>query len=708
MIPYRTRQRTRKAEKIDTFLLHRLVQAVTIAAGLGVIARSVPLRAVPSHIVECRGNAMPEKDALLEQALKQAKAKKMFFAFVPKGAADGRLIVARTKIPAKAIAELKKEIGGANAVTGKCYGGDDGNMVFQVAKAAPTTLEPALKKVVHRDTGLTIKPDVQLVADADVEEVETADAAPTAAGDPRAEFTARLKALLPEIQKIQTTASPAVAQQIKTWASQAAELAGKHDFRAAGALLDKIEAALKVVAAGPVAATASPPTLKSISISPANPVLTGGWQRQFKAMGLFSDGTSKDVTNSVVWSAAPASVISIQPTTGLASANPGAGTGVVTATDASGQIHASANVTVQADPMPTLSPGEDAKAEIFADMAADLEAATPDVAALKTLADKPENAGILDELIESMDDKTPQKVFEAAIEARFGIKVRQYEHHDPAHLSRLSGATAVSPDLPDKSLKRVYELLTKVPLSHVKKNPNLTDIIRFTKDEGGAAWSSTGKVYLYCGRAGDKKTQELNDPSELPEVEDACKAKPGKAPAYFDFATLHEVGHAVDAQNGFMNKHQTHEEYGAWQITNPGDIAKVAAAHFHFDLAYITAKLTDAPATTPKRPDHVREDEWKKLLETVDNWCEGIRDRGGNGFWRDPAKSHDLAIGGRVYQEAYNDQNIWVSYSLAARKKGITGYQFRAPGEWFAELYAAFESGKLKDNHPSMAWLKTL
>ena len=623
---------------------------------------------------------MAEKDALLEQALKQARLKKMFFAFIPKGGADGKLIVSKVKIPPKQIAETKKEIGGANPVTGKCFGGDDGSMVFQVAKAAPPTLGPALKKVIHRDSGLTIKPDVQVVADADAEEVEAPDPTPASAGDSLAKFTARLKAILPEIQKVQTSAAPAVAQQIKTWANQAAELAGKHDFPAAFTLLDKVEAALKVVTSSSAAAPAA--SLKSITISPANPVLTSGWQRQFKAMGQFADGTSNDVTNSVTWGASPDAVVSIQPTTGLATAKPGAGTGVVTATDASGQIRASANVTVQSDPMPTLAPDENARAEIFADMAADLEAATPDVAALKSLADKPENAGILDELIESMDDKTPQKIFEAAIEARFGIKVRQFEHHNPAHLAKLSGATAVSPDLPDKSLKRVYELLTKVPLSHVKNNPKLTDIIRFTKDDGGAAWTSTGKVYLYCGRAGDKQTQELNDPSELPEVEDACKAKPGPAPAYFDFATLHEVGHAVDAQNGFMSKHQTHEEYGGWQITNPANIAQIAAAHFRCDEGYITAKLTDASADTPKKPEKMREDDWKKLLEKVDNWCEGIRDRGGNGFWRDPAKSHDLAIDGTVYQEAYSDQNIWVSYSLAAQKKAspVTSSGRRASG----------------------------
>ena len=49
-----------------------------------------------------------------------------------------------------------------------------------------------------------------------------------------------------------------------------------------------------------------------------------------------------------------------------------------------------------------------------------------------------------------------------------------------------------------------------------------------------------------------------------------------------------------------------------------------------------------------------------------------------------------------------------MSYDLGERGKGITGYQFRAPGEWFAEIYAAYHSGKLKDGHPAAGWLKDL
>jgi peptidoglycan hydrolase-like protein with peptidoglycan-binding domain len=111
-------------------------------------------------------------DADLAAALKQAKSKTMFFAFIQKGS-DGQLIVSKSKVTSKQIADAKKEAGGGTPVTGKCFGGEDGTLVFQVAKAAPT-LGAALKKVAQRDAGVAIKPDVQVAADADAEDAGAA------------------------------------------------------------------------------------------------------------------------------------------------------------------------------------------------------------------------------------------------------------------------------------------------------------------------------------------------------------------------------------------------------------------------------------------------------------------------------------------------------------------------------------------------------
>jgi hypothetical protein len=115
---------------------------------------------------------VPDADLLV--ALKQAKLKKMFFAFIPKGT-DGKLIVSKKKIPPKLIAEAKKEISGGPPVTGKCFG-EAGTMVFEVAKPAAPTVTAAVKRVAKRETGLTIDPEFRLASDADAEETEDSGA----------------------------------------------------------------------------------------------------------------------------------------------------------------------------------------------------------------------------------------------------------------------------------------------------------------------------------------------------------------------------------------------------------------------------------------------------------------------------------------------------------------------------------------------------
>src|SRR5262245_55756081 len=108
----------------------------------------------------------------------------MFFAFVPKGS-DGKLIVSKKKIPPKEIAEAKKEISGGMPVTGKCFG-EDGTMVFLVAKPAPPALSAVVKKVAKRETGLTIDPEFRVASDADAEEAEVTGAPAAVASTPPA------------------------------------------------------------------------------------------------------------------------------------------------------------------------------------------------------------------------------------------------------------------------------------------------------------------------------------------------------------------------------------------------------------------------------------------------------------------------------------------------------------------------------------------
>ena len=71
-------------------------------------------------------------------------------------------------------------------------------------------------------------------------------------------------------------------------------------------------------------------------------------------------------------------------------------------------------------------------------------------------------------------------------------------------------------------------------------------------------------------------------------------------------------------------------------------------------------------------------------------------------------------FGGRYFQRAYpgtgnkadRKRNAqWVSFQVDSRKDAVSQYQYRAPGEWFAELYAHYYLGTL-EGHPLYRWFK--
>ncbi|MCB9760725.1 MAG: hypothetical protein H6739_12860 [Alphaproteobacteria bacterium] len=47
----------------------------------------------------------------------------------------------------------------------------------------------------------------------------------------------------------------------------------------------------------------------------------------------------------------------------------------------------------------------------------------------------------------------------------------------------------------------------------------------------------------------------------------------------------------------------------------------------------------------------------------------------------------------------------WFLYRFEARKLMVSNYQFNAPPEWFAELYAMYYLGRLPQGHPAQRWL---
>lgn len=93
------------------------------------------------------------------------------------------------------------------------------------------------------------------------------------------------------------------------------------------------------------------PTMVSLSLSPPSAVVAKGRTQQIKVTGTFSDGTTQDVTGSVAWTVAPATVAAVSQT-GLVST---LALGTATISAISGSMSASAVLTVSPPALASLA-----------------------------------------------------------------------------------------------------------------------------------------------------------------------------------------------------------------------------------------------------------------------------------------------------------------------------------------------------------------
>jgi hypothetical protein len=196
--------------------------------------------------------------------------------------------------------------------------------------------------------------------------------------------------------------------------------------------------------------------------------------------------------------------------------------------------------------------------------------------------------------------------------------------------------------------------------------------------------------------------------------------------SYFDFTTLHEVGHAVDAKINFMGQRMGNAAFGGWEEPNAVD---AVADHFGTKggfyarhsggakkatkadlkallIKYLNERDSDKPAD-PHGTLGSLIDDWDDIVDDpIIKACElgmNVDDAAWEGG---AAKAAQIQVDGRCFHNSYGG-STWVSYDYASRAPtGVSTYQWRAPGEWFAEIYALYYLGKLRENHPLTKWFK--
>jgi hypothetical protein len=219
-----------------------------------------------------------------------------------------------------------------------------------------------------------------------------------------------------------------------------------------------------------------------------------------------------------------------------------------------------------------------------------------------------------------------------------------------------------------------------------------------TRYEGGGAGSG-------AYNEGKKEAKLAYDPAKLDKKNKAAdKGDPLFGVTRFDKVVRHEIGHAVDKKVGGSDALCALEGNGAWADYGANHTAVVAAmlgsstcvkdlggpAQQAVIDAIVAAMSAGKPGDTDANIDKIDDkviSAKDKVSVKADPVVDCARKCGtGKNPWYNDGNYVDL--GGRYFQASYGKK--WLSYGKAARDKKVSQYQFRAPGEWFAESYATY------------------
>jgi hypothetical protein len=173
---------------------------------------------------------------------------------------------------------------------------------------------------------------------------------------------------------------------------------------------------------------------------------------------------------------------------------------------------------------------------------------------LNELCGSKEGQDMIDELVDDLGSKVTAPADKAflkeAVKGRFALDL-------------LDG------DLTTKALPQIYKLFKQVPGAHTHGNPSLTHVRRNKGSKEVSYYQEKeSKVCLNLKKSSSTSTSfDFDDDT-------AKKGKvSGKTINYFNHTTLHEIGHAVDQDEGFMTRNGGHADYGGWQEHKVAEVA---------------------------------------------------------------------------------------------------------------------------------------
>jgi hypothetical protein len=260
------------------------------------------------------------------------------------------------------------------------------------------------------------------------------------------------------------------------------------------------------------------------------------------------------------------------------------------------------------------------------------------------------------------------------------------------------------------SLRRLWTILEKLPPDAVQDNTQLEFMLRDQGADGSGRYTAQKKDVI--GFGGDLEKQDGYGEIMVDDGTGTLRAVGLNSHVnLFNTVVRHEIGHAVDAAITASTTYVTTEENaGKWKTYPSADAFVDAivtegggmAGHDYPDEAAYTAAMKKAVSETKDFNVALAELQTAGAVTaevaaadasvggpvaavfTKDLWSEAA-----SPWYTQPDRP---IMGNRQFHQSYSGSN-YVSFQADARTKwGVSAYQFRAPGEWFAECYAVYYS----------------
>jgi hypothetical protein len=255
-----------------------------------------------------------------------------------------------------------------------------------------------------------------------------------------------------------------------------------------------------------------------------------------------------------------------------------------------------------------------------------------------------------------------------------------------------------------KGLRAAWGVLEALPAAHVQDNKAMWALVRYKVSKGSQAEG------VYVDQDDKDKTVDQAaigyDPATVdqPDKDFSDKDDPMYGTNAFNETIRHEVGHAVDAKLGVSDSYCGKPEGGTWKQYDDGFDAALAdmvsasggaiaglkdevRAHVLAALAKVMKSQKFDDIKTPLSAVPGLKDDADQLKAVLADPVVQTLQK--NTTAKSPWMSGGgVVMGGRVFEESYDKS--WNSYAAEARDRKVSNYQFRAPGEWFAESYAAY------------------